>query len=195
MTQATLVLVRHGDTAWTLSGQHTSRTDIALSDAGRQQAAALNGALGGREFTAVLTSPLRRARETCELAGFGASATDCDDLAEWDYGEFEGRTTAEIRNEVPDWSLWRDGAPGGETAGQVAARADRVLETVEAAAGDVLVFSHGHFLRVLAARWLGLDATDGRLFLLSPASISVLGWEREQPVITLWNQVTAVPGG
>jgi broad specificity phosphatase PhoE len=187
MAHTEIVLVRHGETGWTLSGQHTSRTDVPLTDRGRQQAAQLASRLTGRDFTLVLTSPMSRATDTCALAGFAAKATSDADLMEWDYGDYEGRTTADIQSEIPDWSLWRDGVPGGETKAEVTRRADRVLDRLRATAADALVFSHGHFLRVLATRWLGLDAADGRLFLLRPASISVLGWEREQEVLALWN--------
>jgi len=184
-----VVLVRDGETAWTVSGQHTSRTDVALTDAGRRQAERLASHLTGRDFRLVLTSPLQRAAETCRWAGFAGAAERCDDVTEWDYGAYEGRRTAEIRDEVPGWSLWRDGVPAGETAAQVAIRADRVIDRLGRAAGDTLVFSHGHFLRVLAARWLGLGPSDGRLFAPDPASISVLGWERERQVLRRWNHV------
>jgi probable phosphoglycerate mutase len=186
VTPSEVVLVRHGETAWTLSRQHTSRTDIPLTDRGTERAAALGRRLADRGFALVLTSPRRRAADTCRAAGF-ADATVDDDLVEWDYGDYEGRTTAEIREERPGWTLWHDGAPGGETADQVTARADRVIGRLRAADGEVAVFSHGHFLRVLAARWVGLPATDGRLFALAPGSTSVLGWEREQPVLRSWN--------
>jgi len=179
--------VRHGETAWTIGGRHTGRTDVPLDETGRRQAELLAPRLGGRGFAVVLTSPLQRAAETCRLAGFGDVAERCQDVVEWDYGAYEGRTTTEIRAEVPGWSLWWHGVPDGETAAQVAARADRVLDRLQRAAGDALVFSHGHFLRVLAARWLGLGPDDGRLFALGPASISTLGWEREQRVIARWN--------
>ena len=185
------VLVRHGATEWTVSGRHTSRTDVPLTEQGRRQAEQLAARLAGRKFAVVLTSPLQRAAETCRLAGFGTVAEFCDDCREWGYGEYEGRTTAEIRTEVPGWSLWRHGVPGGETAAQVAARADRVIERLRSATGDALVFSHGHFLRVLAARWLGLGPDEGRLFALGPASISVVGWEREEAVLTQWNEAPA----
>jgi broad specificity phosphatase PhoE len=184
-------LVRHGETAWTVTGQHTSSTDIPLNEEGRLQAARVAPVLARRRFAVVLTSPLRRALETCTLAGFADVAEPGDDLAEWDYGKYEGRTTAEIREEVPGWTLWRDGVPGGETAEDVRARADRVIERLRRQDGDALVFSHGHFLRVFAARWIDLSPGDARLFVLGPASVSVLGWEREQPVITLWNEVVA----
>jgi len=183
------VLVRHGQTEWTLSGQHTSRTDVPLTDVGEQQAEHLRAPLALRQFELVLSSPRRRAADTCRLAGYADVAVRSDDLVEWDYGEYEGRTTAEIREATPGWTLWRDGVPGGETASDVAARADRVIEGVRDGRGDALVFSHGHFLRVLAARWLGLPPEAGRLFALGPASVSILGWEREQPVITEWNRL------
>jgi len=184
-----IVLVRHGETAWTISGRHTSRTDVPLTELGRRQAEGLAAHLTGREFGLVLTSPLHRAAETCRLAGFAGVAELWDDVTEWDYGAYEGRRTVEIRGEVPGWSLWRDGVPGGETAAEVACRADRVIDRVQQVVGDTLVFSHGHFLRVLAARWLGLDASEGRLLALDPASVSVLGWEREQRVLRRWNDV------
>ena len=186
------MLVRHGETAWTISGQHTSHTDVALTARGEEQARRLADVLRHRSFALVLTSPLRRAADTARLAGFGDATAD-DDLREWDYGDFEGRTTSEIRRDQPEWTLWRDGVPGGETASQVAERADRVLTRARAAGGDVLVFSHGHLLRVLAARWLGLDADAGRFFALSPGTISLLGWEREQAVISGWNEAPSLP--
>ena len=182
-----IVLVRHGETEWTITGQHTSRTDVALTPTGRAQAEAIGEVLRGRTFELVLCSPRSRARATCELAGYGALAEVSDDVAEWDYGDYEGRTTADIRSRVPDWTLWDDGVPNGETAASVAQRADRVIQRACAAAGDVVVFSHGHFLRVLAARWLGLNPAAGRFFTLAAGSLSSLGWEREQAVITEWN--------
>lgn len=188
MTSPAVVLVRHGETAWTISGQHTGRTDVPLTDAGRRQAERLAAPLAEREFGLVLTSPWERAMETCRLVGLADVAERCDDVAEWDYGAYEGRTTAEIRLEVPGWSLWRDGVPGGETQEQVVGRADRVIERLRSGERDGVVFSHGHFLRVLAARWIGLEGHDGRRLALGPASLSVLGWEREQPVLELWNQ-------
>jgi len=186
-----IVLVRHGETEWTISGRHTSCTDIVLTERGRRQAEEVAARLGDREFKVVLTSPLQRAVQTCGLAGFGDAAEPSADLVEWDYGSFEGRTTAEIRAEVPDWSLWADGVPGGETAAQVGARADRVIERLLQVDGDALLFSHGHFSRALAARWIGLDVGAGRLFALAPASISILGWEREQRVLNRWNDEVA----
>jgi broad specificity phosphatase PhoE len=187
-----LVLVRHGETAWTISGQHTGHMDIPLTAEGRRQARRLRARLRGQPFALVLTSPLVRAAETARLAGFPEAEPD-DDLREWDYGAYEGRTTADIRLEHPGWSLWDDGVPDGESDAQVAARADRVVARVRAADGDALVFAHGHLLRVLAARWLDLPPADGRLFDLDTAAVSVLGYEREQPVIVRWNEApTAV---
>lgn len=182
-----IVLVRHGETAWTISGQHTGRSDIPLTDDGRRQAERLAPKLSGRQFAAVLTSPLGRAEETCRLAGLGGVAEVSDEVLEWDYGAYDGRTTAAIREGHPGWSLWSDGVPDGETAGDVARRADAVIARLRGEDGDTAVFSHGHFLRVLAARWLGLPPSEGRLLALGPASISVLGWEREQPVLRRWN--------
>ena len=183
-----VVLVRHGETEWTRTRQHTGKTDIPLNEEGRRQAAVLREALRGRTFGLVLTSPLRRARETCELAGFGDVAEVREELGEWDYGEYDGRTTADIRVERPDWSLWRDGAPGGEQPEDVGRRADRVIAEIRATDADVLIFGHGHQLRVLGARWLGLAPADGRRFALSTASISILGYERETPVFWGWNE-------
>jgi broad specificity phosphatase PhoE len=182
-----IILVRHGETEWSRDGKHTGRTDVPLTDVGREQASALAEALRRREFTLVLSSPLSRALETCRLAGFGEIAQLRDDLQEWDYGLNEGRTTAEIREERPGWTLWRDGAPGGETAADVGTRADRVVAELRAAGGDAAVFAHGHVLRVLAARWLGLGPEAGGLFALDTATLSVLGWERERAVLRLWN--------
>lgn len=183
-----IVLVRHGETEWSRSGQHTGRTDIPLTEAGRHQAQLLGARLGRWGFVRVLTSPLRRALETCRLAGLGDRAEVRSDLVEWDYGAYEGRTTAEIRAERPGWSLWTDGTPGGESAADVGARVDPLVAELRASRGDVAVFSHGHVLRVLAARWLGLHPPEGRLFRLSTATISVLGYEREAPVIARWNE-------
>jgi broad specificity phosphatase PhoE len=186
--QTEVVLVRHGETEWSRDGRHTGRTDIPLTERGRLQAQAVGAALGGREFALVLTSPLTRAAETCRLAGFGDRAEKRDELKEWNYGDYEGRTTPEIREERPRWSLWRDGAPGGETSAEVGSRVDGVIAEARSAAGDVLLFAHGHLLRVLAARWLGLKPAEGRLFALDPATLSILGYERETPVIRLWNE-------
>jgi broad specificity phosphatase PhoE len=182
-----VVLVRHGETAWTISGQHTGHQDIPLTAAGRRQARRLRARLRGQPFALVLTSPLSRAAETAGLAGFPDARPD-DDLREWEYGAYGGRTTADIRRERPGWSLWDDGVPDGESDAQVAARADRVIARARAADGDVLLFGHGHHLRVLAARWLGRPPAEGRLFALGAASLSVLGYEREQPVIVRWNE-------
>jgi broad specificity phosphatase PhoE len=193
-----VVLVRHGETEWTRTRQHTGRTDIPLNEEGERQGRLVGEALRGRRFGLVLTSPLRRAFDTCRLAGFGDAAQAREELAEWDYGEYDGRTTAEIREERPDWSLWRDGVPGGEPPEAVGRRADRVIEELRATEVDVLVFGHGHQLRVLAARWLGLAPADGRLFMLSTGSLSILGYERENAVIKRWNEPldeAATPAG
>jgi probable phosphoglycerate mutase len=182
-------LARHGETAWTLSGQHTGRTDLPLTERGERDAHALGGRLQGLEFTKVLTSPSQRARRTCELAGFGAATEVEPDLAEWDYGSYEGRRTVDILAENPGWQLFRDGCPDGETPDAIGARAGRVVERVRAAGSNVLIFSSSHILRVLAARWLGLEAAGGRFFLLGTASVSRLGYEHDltEPVIQLWN--------
>jgi probable phosphoglycerate mutase len=187
-------LARHGETAWSLTGQHTGLTDLPLTERGGQNARALGERLIGLNFAKVFTSPLQRAARTCELAGFGAVAEADRDLLEWDYGQYEGRRTAEIHAERPDWQLFRDGCPGGESPDQVGARADRVLSRLRAVQGDALLFSSGHFLRVLAARWLGLEPSAGRFFLLSTASLSALGYEHNlcQPVIRLWDDTRHV---
>jgi probable phosphoglycerate mutase len=187
-------LARHGETAWSLSGQHTGRTDLPLTERGERNARALGERLRGMTFAKVLTRPLQRAVRTCELAGFGAVAEIDPDLVEWDYGQYEGRRTAEIHAERPDWQLFRDGCPGGESPDQIGARADRVVGRLRAIKGDVLVFSSGHFLRVFAARWLGLDAAAGRYLLLSTASLSALGYEHHlaEPAIRLWNETRHV---
>ncbi len=187
-------LARHGETAWSLSGQHTGRTDLPLTDRGERNARALGERLRGLTFTKVFTSPLQRAARTCELAGFGHAAEIGPDLVEWDYGQYEGRRTVDIHEEHPDWQLFRDGCPGGESPDQVGARADRVIARVRGVEGNVLVFSSGHFLRVLTARWLGLDAAAGRYFLLGTASLSALGYEHDQaePAIRLWNETRHV---
>ena len=188
-------LARHGETAWTLSGQHTGLTDLPLTERGERTARRLGERLKELTFATVLTSPLQRAARTCELAGFGAVAEVDRDLVEWDYGQYEGRRSAEIRAERPDWQLFRDGCPGGESPGQVSARADRVVRRVRAVSGDVLLFSSGHFLRVLATRWLGLEPTANcRFFMLSTASLSAVGYEKDlsRPVIRLWNETRHV---
>lgn len=183
-------LLRHGETEWSLSGQHTGKTDLPMTDVGKRQARAIASAVGHRRFARVLTSPLLRASETCRLAGLGDDAEPCPDLVEWDYGRYEGRTTDDIRTEVPGWSLWRDGVPGGETAAEVGQRADRVIGAVRRGEGDAALVSHGHILRVVAVRWLGLAPTDGRLLALDTGSVSVLGWEREIPVVRHWNDLS-----
>ena len=187
-------LARHGETAWSLSGQHTGLTDLPLTERGERNARALGKRLQGLTFSTVLTSPLRRAARTCELAGFGDVAEMDRDLVEWNYGKYEGRRTAEIRAERPDWQLFRDGCPGGESPEQVGLRADRVVRRVRAVQGNVLLFSSGHFLRVLVARWLGLEPGAGRYFLLGTASLSALGYEGglSQPVIRVWNDTSHV---
>lgn len=182
-----LWLIRHGQTEWSLSGQHTGRTDIALTNAGRHDAAAVGRYLAGRSFVLVLASPLQRALETCLLAGFGDVVQIDPNLCEWDYGDFEGLTTAEIRAENPNWSLWTSGVPNGETLGEVAARADAAIARAVAANGDVALFAHGHLLRILTARWLGIQPAGGRLFALSAGSLSTLGYERDTRVISCWN--------
>jgi broad specificity phosphatase PhoE len=182
-----IYLARHGETAWSLSGQHTGLTDLPLTERGERNAQRLKERLSGLSFAKVFTSPLQRATRTCELAGFGAVAEIDRDLLEWNYGEYEGRLTSDIHRERPDWQLFRDGCPGGESPNDVGTRADRVVKRVRAIDGEVLVFSSGHFLRVFAARWLGLDAAFGRYFLLSTASVSALGYEHNlsEPVIQL----------
>ena len=191
MSDHQVVLVRHGQTEWSVSGQHTGTTDIPLTDEGRRHAEALGGRLAAWSFARVLTSPLARAFDTCRLAGLGDGAQPTDDLREWDYGEYEGRRTVDIREERPGWVLWRDGVPGGETAEQVGLRADRVIDVARSAGGDVALFAHGHVLRVIGARWIGLPPDHGALLALSTASISVLGWERETAVIERWNETAA----
>ncbi len=182
-----LWLVRHGETEWSASGQHTGRTDLPLTLEGKLHARQIAGFLGGRAFALVLTSPLQRARETCRLAGYGDSAIIDANLREWDYGEYEGRTTPQIQIEQPGWYLWRDGVIGGESLEQLASRAQKVIDRALSSSGDVLVFAHGHILRVLAACWLGLPAEAGRLFALGTASVSTLGYEHDTRVITQWN--------
>jgi probable phosphoglycerate mutase len=179
--------VRHGETEWARLGRHTGRTDIPLTPLGREQAAAVEGRLAGHSFADVWSSPLSRALATARLAGFADRVETSDDLLEWDYGADEGRTTAEIRLERPGWTIWDTGPKDGETIQQVAERVDRVIARARSASGDVLVFAHGHVLRILAARWIGQPPVEGRLFALSTATLSILGWEREQPVIERWN--------
>ena len=185
-----IYLARHGETDWSLSGQHTGRTDLPLTERGERNARRLGERLRGLTFARVFTSPLQRAARTCELAGFRAMAEIDVDLLEWDYGTDEGRKTAEIRAHLPGWTIWHDGPRDGETALHVRRRVDRVIARVRATDGDTLAFAHGHVLRALTARWLGLPVRDGRLFELGTASVSVLGWEREQPTIERWNVST-----
>jgi broad specificity phosphatase PhoE len=183
-----VVLVRHGETEWSLSGRHTGTTDIPLTTEGRRQAEALGPRLSAWRFALVLTSPLQRARETCRLAGYGQQAQVRPDLVEWNYGRYEGLTSNQIKELNPGWSLWRDGGPNGEQAADVGRRADRVIAEVRRIDGDVLLFAHGHVLRVLASRWLGEPAEGGRHYALETAALSVLGYEHEDPVIRRWNQ-------
>ncbi len=187
MTGSEIVLIRHGETEWSRDLRHTGLTDVPLTDEGRRQAAALGVPLAGRDFALVLTSPLGRALETSRLAGLAGAAQVREDLGEWDYGDYEGLTTLEIRERRPEWWLWRDGCPGGEDPAQVGGRVDRVLSEARAADGNCALIAHGHVLRVLAARWIGLGAADGARFGLSTATVSVLGWERDTPVLSLWN--------
>jgi broad specificity phosphatase PhoE len=182
-------LARHGETAWTISGQHTGLTDLPLTPRGERNARRLGERLKGLTFAKVFTSPLQRALRTGELAGFGSAAAVDHDLVEWNYGDYEGKTTAEIHEQRPGWEIFRDGCPGGETAADVAVRADRVVTRLRAIDGNVLLISHSHFLRVLAARWLGLDAAAGKYFFLGTAALSIVGYEHgwHDPVIRLWN--------
>ncbi len=187
-------LARHGETAWTISGQHTGLVDLPLTERGECNALRLGQRLKGLAFTAVLSSPLQRVARTCELAGFGKLAQVERDLVEWSYGDYEGRLSSEIRTERPGWQLFRDGCPGGESPGQVGARADRIIRQVRSLPGNVLIFSSAHFLRVLAARWLGLEPAGGRFFVLSTASLSALSYEHNlsQPAIRLWDDTNHV---
>lgn len=185
--QMEVVLVRHGETDWSRTGRHTGRTDIPLTDEGVRHAQLLAERLQARAFAAVLTSPLERARQTCRLAGLEEHAHVRAELLEWDYGDYEGVTTAEIRETKPDWLLWRDGCPGGEDASQVGERVDRLIAELRGLDGDAALFAHGHVLRVLAARWIGLPPEAGSMLYLSTATVGVLGYEREVPVIRLWN--------
>jgi broad specificity phosphatase PhoE len=181
-------LLRHGATEWSESRRHTGRTDLPLTDKGRDQGAALAARLGGRQFGLVLTSPLGRARQTCRLAGYAEQAEIDDDLREWDYGDLEGRTTVDIREDMPGWTVWSGPVPGGETIGDVAVRADRVIERALGARGDVALFAHGHLLRVLAARWCELEPHEGKRFPLDTGTLSILGWEHEYRVVRVWNE-------
>ena len=191
-------LARHGETAWSLTGQHTGLTDLPLTELGQHTALRLGNRLRGLTLAKVFSSPLQRARQTCELAGFGAVAEIDPDLVEWSYGQYEGRRGEDIRAERPGWNLFRDGCPGGETPVQVSARADRVVSRVRAIPGDVLLFTSGHFIRVLASRWLGIEPTaNSRYFMLSTASLSALGYENDlsRPVIRFWNDTRHVGTG
>jgi len=185
-----VVLVRHGETEWSRDGRHTGRTDLPLTEEGERHAAALAAPLRAWQFALVLTSPLLRAVETCRLAGYGAQAQLRPELVEWDYGRYEGLTSRQIGEENPGWSLWRDGGPDGESPADIGRRVDRVIAEVRRAAGDVLIFAHGHVLRVLAARWLGEPPAGGRHYALQTAALSVLGHEHENPVISRWNLPT-----
>ena len=182
-----IVLARHGETEWSRDGRHTGRTDIPLTEKGRDQALLLRDALGEWTFARVLSSPLARAVDTCKLAGLGDRAQTTDDLLEWDYGEYEGITTPQIREARPGWSLWRDGCPGGEVTADVGRRVDGVIAELGDLEGDIAVFAHGHVLRVLAARWIGLGPESGALLALDTATLSVLGYERETRVVRRWN--------
>ena len=188
-------LIRHGETEWSASGRHTGRTDVPLTPAGRRQAETLGRYLAGRPFALVLASPLGRARETCRLAGYESVARMSEDLREWDYGIYEGRTTADIRVTAPGWSIWTSPVPEGESVDQVGARARRVIDQALEAGGDVALFAHAHVLRILAACWIGRPPGDGRAFALATASVSVLGWERETRVIQRWNLAPEARGG
>jgi probable phosphoglycerate mutase len=196
MSFPVVYLARHGETAWTVSGRHTGLTDIPLTERGAANARRLGERLKGLTFARAFTSPLQRASRTCELAGFGSVAAVDADLVEWDYGDYEGMTTAEIRKKQPGWEIFRDGCPGGETVAEVGARADRVIGRARAVNGDVLLFSSAHFLRVLGARWLGLDPSAGRYFLLHTAALSVVGYEHDlnEPVIRSWNDCRHTTG-
>lgn len=186
------VVVRHGETLWAVRGRHTGRTDVPLTDRGLREAEELGARLAGFTFALVLVSPMERALETCRRAGYGTVAESCPDLREWDYGDYEGRTTPDILAGRPEWSLWDDGVPGGETVQDVGARADRVIARVRAAPGDVALFAHGHLLRILTARWLGFPPAEGRRFALGPAGIGLLGYEHKDSVVVRWNEA---PGG
>jgi broad specificity phosphatase PhoE len=188
-----VVLVRHGETEWSASGRHTGRTDVSLTEEGRRQGLELRRCLAGWAITRALTSPLQRAAETCRLAGLWELAETTDDLREWDYGEYEGRRTVDIRVERPGWTLWTHGVPGGETVEEVGRRADRVIAKLRGAHGDIAVFAHGHVLRVLAARWIELSSERGRSFVLDVGAVCVLGYERAMPVILRWNQRCGPP--
>jgi probable phosphoglycerate mutase len=187
MQRQQVYLIRHGETEWSLSGRHTGITDIPLTENGRRAAKRLEPALAKETFAAVLTSPLERARKTCELAGFGGRAEIEFDLMEWNYGEYEGLTSEQIREKVPGWMLFRDGCPGGESPEQIGARVDRAIARVRAVEGHVALFAHGHIFRVFAARWLGLPVAAGCHFLLDTATLNILGYDREIPAVKTWN--------
>ncbi len=188
-----LVLLRHGETEWTISGRHTGRSDIELTEAGREEARAAGRRLEGMKFDRVVTSPMHRAVETCRLAGFGDGATTDDALMEWDYGEYEGITTAEIQETVPDWSLFVQGCPGGESAADVGARVDPLVDAAREGEGNWLFAAHGHVLRVVGARWVGLPPEDGVMLNLGTAAVCFLGFEHDRPVITHWNLTGRIP--
>jgi probable phosphoglycerate mutase len=192
----TVWLARHGETTWSLSGQHTSLTDLPLTERGERVAAKLGERLRGHTFARVFSSPLLRAKRTCELAGFGAQMTVEPDLTEWNYGRYEGKRTVEIRAEKPDWNLFTDGCPEGESPAQISDRADRAIARLRAVGGDVLLFAHGHILRVLGARWLGLTVSAGQLLYCGTASLSILGYEhnKSEPVLRLWNDTSHAQG-
>ncbi len=190
-----IFLIRHGETAWSLSGQHTSRTDLALTPHGEEVARQLARRLAGKQFAQVLTSPMGRARQTCKLAGYETVARVENDLQEWDYGDYEGKTSAEIHQQRPGWNIYHDGCPNGESPEQIAARADGVIVKLRALEGTVAVFSHGHFLRALAMRWVDLSIMEGQRFGLDTASIGTLAFEHNQPIISLWNAVVVTEVG
>lgn len=197
MALPTVYAARHGETEWSLSGRHTGVTDLPLTEEGERDARKLGGRLRGLAFARVFTSPLRRATRTCELAGFAAQAEVLHDLMEWNYGQYEGVRTPDIQRERPGWNLFRDGCPGGETASLVGARADRVIGVIRGIEGDVLLFSSAHFLRVLAARWLGLEPAGGRHFVLGTTALSAFGYEHDnlaEPVIRMWNELRHIEG-
>ncbi|MBA2794153.1 MAG: histidine phosphatase family protein [Thermoleophilaceae bacterium] len=187
MANPEIFLARHGETEWSLNGRHTGTTDIPLTDNGRRHAEALGARLRGREFAAVFTSPLARAADTCKLAGLGGAAEVRHELMEWNYGEYEGRTTADIRETVPGWTVWSHGSPGGESAAEVGARCDALIEELVEIEGNVACFAHGHILRVLGARWMGIAPEKGANLALSTGTLSVLGWERVNRTLALWN--------
>jgi broad specificity phosphatase PhoE len=188
-----VVLVRHGETEWTISGQHTGRTDIPLTERGRQEARLLEPLLSTANFALVLSSPLQRARETCELAGLGARMEIDPDLMEWDYGEYEGLTSKQIRRTAPNWMVFNDGCPGGETPEQVGARVDRLIDRIRRVEGRVALFAHGHLLRVVAARWIGFPPSAGQNFLLDTSTVSLLGYYQGVPAVKRWNAPVKIP--